>query len=148
MEFCEFSLEQKLREACDTKSSVPMAHVKHYSRELFAGLSQMHSHGISHRDLKPENILLKQKLGSKDPMHSVLKIADLGAAKVLDTSDRHMNTPYVVSRYYRAPELILGSNLYDCSIDVWAAGCILFELLTKTPLFPGDSEGLQLLEQA
>ena len=57
-----------------------------------------------------------------------------------------MNTPYVVSRYYRAPELILGSNKYDHSIDIWAAGCILFELLTKRPLFPGDSEGLQLVE--
>lgn len=58
-----------------------------------------------------------------------------------------MNTPYVVSRYYRAPELILGSNYYDFSIDVWAAGCILFELLTRTPLFPGDLEGYQILEQ-
>lgn len=75
-------------------------------------------------------------------LNTVLKIADLGAAKVLDTSEKHMNTPYVVSRYYRAPELIMGSNLYDCSIDIWSAGCILFELLTRTPLFPGDSEGL------
>ena len=48
----------------------------------------------------------------------------------------HFNTPYVVSRYYRAPELILGSPYYDYSIDVWAAGCILFELLTRTPMFP------------
>jgi serine/threonine protein kinase len=110
----------------------------------------MHELGISHRDLKPENILLKSKSGSKldCPLDLTVKIADLGAAKVLDTSDRHMNTPYVVSRYYRAPELILGSHLYDCSIDVWAAGCILFELLARTPLFPGDSEGLQLLEQS
>ena len=76
-----------------------------------------------------------------------VKVADLGAAKVLDTSHKRMNTPYVVSRYYRAPELILGSHHYDCSIDVWSAGCILFELLTRSPLFPGDSEGLQLCEQ-
>ena len=54
----------------------------------------------------------------------------------------------MVSRYYRAPELILGSNQYDCSIDVWSVGCILFELITRTPLFPGDAEGLQILEQA
>ena len=59
-----------------------------------------------------------------------------------------LNTPYVVSRYYRAPELILGSNEYDCSIDIWSTGCILFELITRTPLFPGDAEGLQVLEQA
>lgn len=75
-----------------------------------------------------------------------LKIADLGAAKVL--SLKHMNTPYVVSRYYRAPELIMGSSLYDCSIDIWSTGCILFELITRTPMFPGDAEGLQILEQA
>ena len=71
-----------------------------------------------------------------------VKIADLGAAKVLDLSDKRMNTPYVVSRYYRAPELILGSHQYDISIDVWSIGCILFELMARTPLFPGDSEGL------
>jgi len=52
-----------------------------------------------------------------------------------------MNTPYVVSRYYRAPELILACNRYDFSIDIWATGCIIFELITKTPMFPGDSEG-------
>ena len=109
----------------------------------------MHAKNIAHRDLKPENILIKysQTFGeSRDPLKSSLKIADLGAAKVLDPGNR--NTPYVVSRYYRAPELILGSNKYDCSIDVWSVGCILFELITRTPLFPGDAEGLQVLEQA
>lgn len=59
-----------------------------------------------------------------------------------------MNTPYVVSRYYRAPELILGSHYYDVSIDVWSSACILFELITRTPLFPGEAEGLQVLEMA
>lgn len=76
-----------------------------------------------------------------------VKICDLGAAKVLNM-ETNMNTPYVVSRYYRSPELILGSIYYDTSIDVWATGCILFELITRTPLFPGDAEGLQVLEHA
>ena len=75
-----------------------------------------------------------------------MKIADLGAAKILRPNG--LNTPYVVSRYYRSPELIMGSHKYDCSIDIWSAGCILFELITRTPLFPGDAEGLQILEQA
>jgi len=99
----------------------------------------MHDLGISHRDLKPENVLIKD---------GVVRICDVGSSKVLDdpSASNPMNTPYVVSRYYRAPELILGSNKYDHSIDIWAAGCILFELLTKRPLFPGDSEGLQLVE--
>ena len=78
-----------------------------------------------------------------------IKICDLGAAKVLETTPKENpnNTPYVVSRYYRAPELILGSNKYTCSIDIWAVGCMLFELISRTPLFPGDAEGLQILEQ-
>lgn len=99
--------------------------------------------------MKPENILLTGNANSAvDPMNLVVKIADLGATKVLDMSSKRMNTPYVVSRYYRSPELILGSHHYDHSIDVWATGCILFELITRTPLFPGEQEGLQVLEQA
>ena len=108
----------------------------------------MHAKNISHRDLKPENILIKNPpfCSKPDLLKTDLKIADLGAAKVLNTNG--LNTPYVVSRYYRAPELIMGSNKYDCSIDIWSTGCILFELITRTPLFPGDAEGLQVLEQA
>ena len=75
-----------------------------------------------------------------------MKIADLGAAKIL--SSKGLNTPYVVSRYYRAPELIMGAHKYDFAIDIWSTGCILFELITRTPLFVGDAEGLQVLEQA
>jgi glycogen synthase kinase 3 beta len=98
----------------------------------------MHKYDVAHRDLKPENVLLKR---SEDG--DQLKICDLGAAKLLDKHNPcAKNTPYVVSRYYRAPELILGTNYYDCSIDIWAAGCILFELITRTPLFPGETEGL------
>ena len=102
----------------------------------------MHAQNISHRDLKPENILIKQSPDSTefDALKAKLKIADFGAAKVL--SPNGLNTPYVVSRYYRAPELIMGSHKYDCSIDVWSTGCILFELITRTPLFPGEAEGL------
>ena len=109
----------------------------------------MHSKNICHRDLKPENILVKDgPFGSQrdDVLSKELKIADLGAAKVLNPNQ--LNTPYVVSRYYRAPELILGSNKYDCSIDIWSTGCILFELITRTPMFPGEAEGLQVLEMA
>jgi glycogen synthase kinase 3 beta len=107
----------------------------------------MHSVGVVHRDLKPENILLKEEAKSKN-LPLTVKIGDLGTSKKLDRSSRRMNTPYVVSRFYRSPDLILGSTHYDFSIDIWAAGCILFELLARTPLFPGDSEGMQLFEHA
>lgn len=99
----------------------------------------MHERGICHRDLKPENILLKGTMQE-------VKICDFGSSKILDM-ENHMNTPFVVSRYYRAPELIMGSPMYSHSIDMFAVGCILFEMLTNTPLFPGETEGLQILEQ-
>jgi serine/threonine protein kinase len=60
--------------------------------------------------------------------------------------DGTKSTPYIVSRYYRAPELLLGSNTYNDKIDIFAAGCIMAELFTLTPLFPGKSEGLQFFE--
>ena len=58
-----------------------------------------------------------------------------------------MNTPYIVSRYYRAPELIIGCSDYTNKIDIWAIGCIFGEMLTLRPLFPGQTEGSQILEQ-
>ena len=149
LEFCDMSLEDKLREVTKQRQAMPMVQVKHYCKQIFQGLDQLHQKGIAHRDLKPENILLTSNgKADSDPLSLVVKIADLGATKVLDLSEKRMNTPYVVSRYYRSPELILGSHYYDFSIDVWATGCILFELITRTPLFPGEQEGLQILEQA
>lgn len=131
------SLEDVLKDLEREKKFLPMEMVKKYAREIFVGLKSMHSLGISHRDLKPENILLKDQQ---------VRICDVGSSKILDQSPASMNTPYVVSRYYRAPELILACNKYDFSIDIWATGCIIFELLTKTPMFPGEAEGIQIVE--
>jgi serine/threonine protein kinase len=132
LEFCDNSLMDILD---DHKNDLPMASIKKYVREIFTGLENMHGLGICHRDLKPENILVKD---------GAVKICDLGSSKIL--AKDQLNTPYVVSRYYRAPELILACNEYDFSIDIWATGCIIFELLLKTPMFPGESEGLQIVE--
>jgi serine/threonine protein kinase len=74
----------------------------------------------------------------------VVKICDFGSAKMLD---QKLNTPYIVSRYYRAPELILACSDYTEKIDIWAIGCIFMEFLTLRPLFPGKTEGSQLIEQ-
>jgi len=100
-------------------------------------MSYVHKQKICHRDLKPENILLTED--------GVIKICDFGSAKVLD--DGGLNTPYIVSRYYRAPELILACSDYTNKIDIWAIGCIFAELLTLRPMFPGKTEGSQLIEQ-
>lgn len=85
--------------------------------------------------------------GRDDYRNFQVKIADVGSSKIL-VQEKAKNTPYVVSRYYRAPEVILGANNYTTSIDIWSTGCILFELLTTTPLFNGDEEGLQIYEFA
>ncbi len=102
--------------------------------QLLNGLKNIHEKNIAHRDLKPENVLL-----SKD---GVIKICDFGSSKIIDPNGK--NTPYIVSRYYRAPELILCLTKYSTAIDIWAAGCIMAELFLLTPIFKGKTQGDQL----
>lgn len=73
-----------------------------------------------------------------------VKICDFGSSKFISKGIK--STPYIVSRYYRAPELLLGCNFYNEKIDIFATGCIMSELFTLSPLFPGKSEGLQFFE--
>uniref|UniRef100_A0A7S3JJF5 Protein kinase domain-containing protein n=1 Tax=Euplotes harpa TaxID=151035 RepID=A0A7S3JJF5_9SPIT len=111
--------------------------VRDYSKQILTGLKEIHEREIVHRDLKPENVLVTDE--------GVVKICDFGSSKILDPEGK--NTPYIVSRYYRAPELILGVSNYSEKIDIWATGCIIAELLMLKPLFPGKTEGSQFLEQ-
>jgi len=105
--------------------------------QLLFGLSQIHEKNIIHRDLKPENVLFTED--------NRVKICDFGSSKII-TKKETSSTPYIVSRYYRAPELILGCTEYCGEIDIFAAGCIFVELFIKEPIFPGKLEGLQLFE--
>ena len=88
---------------------------------------------IIHCDLKPENILLKE------PNKSGIKIIDFGSSTFLD---ERVYT-YIQSRFYRAPEIMLGIP-YDTGIDMWSFGCIMAELYIGYPIFPGDSENDQM----
>lgn len=101
--------------------------------QLFCGLAHMHKHGFFHRDIKPENLLCHE---------DQLKIADLGQAREIRSLPPY--TDYVATRWYRSPELLLRSTTYNSPIDLWACGCIMVELYTRTPLFPGTSEADQL----
>ena len=95
----------------------------------------MHAHHIVHRDFKPENMLLSK--------NGVLKICDFGFARQLHESDLRDGmtlTDYVSTRWYRAPELLVGSSTYDHKVDVWAIGCIFAELVTGRALFAGESD--------
>lgn len=90
-----------------------------------------------HRDVKPENFLVKDTVeGAADWTAKVLKLIDFGSAKDLAQAPL---TDYVGTRWYRAPELLLGGARYDQGVDVFAVGCIMAELYLGRPLFPGSN---------
>lgn len=96
--------------------------------QILRGLKYVHSAHVLHRDLKPSNLLLNASCD--------LKIADFGLARTSTESNNFM-TEYVVTRWYRAPELLLSCDSYDAAIDVWSVGCILAEMLLRKPFLPG-----------
>lgn len=103
---------------------------------LLAGLCALHSEGMLHRDIKPGNILLTPS--------GVLRIADFGQARLMPAEPDDSLSHAVATRWYRAPELLLGSRRYGTAVDMWAAGCVIAQLLTLSPLLPGDSDIDQL----
>ncbi|WWD09187.1 hypothetical protein V865_007309 [Kwoniella europaea PYCC6329] len=113
-----------------------MRAVRAYAHQLFLALSLLRKCGIVHADIKPDNVLVSEN-------KATLKVCDLGSAAEISEGEI---TPYLVSRFYRAPEIILGLP-YDTSIDMWSIGCTLYELYTGKILFPGRSNNHMLLLQ-
>lgn len=107
--------------------------VRAYGQQIFLGLAHLRRCNILHADLKPDNLLVNEQ-------RNILKVCDLGSAS--PASDNEI-TPYLVSRFYRAPEIILGIP-YDYAIDVWSIGCTLFELYTGKILFTGRNNNQML----
>jgi renal tumor antigen len=105
--------------------------VKSFMRQIFTAITHMHSKGVFHRDIKPENILF-DKSGKR------LKLADFGSCRGMNGKPPF--TEHIATRWYRPPEVLLTSGMYGPEMDVWGAGCILFELTTLHPLFPGTDK--------
>merc|ERR1719285_197006 len=114
------------------KQKLQSIHYKFFLYQMLRGLKYIHSAGVIHRDLKPENILVNGE-------DCNLKITDFGLARGVwkEKGDSWLLTEYVVTRWYRAPEIMCSKKMYDEAIDVWATGCIFAELFLKKPLFPG-----------
>lgn len=111
-----------------SKMKVTEAHCQAFTCQILRGVKYLHSAEIVHRDLKPSNILV-----NKD---CTLRIADFGLARGL-AREAEVLTDYVVTRWYRAPELLLVPTDYSQAVDLWSVGCIHMELLAREPLFPG-----------
>jgi serine/threonine protein kinase len=138
MELADTDLHRLIQSSCPLSDG----HIRVIMYQILSGVKAMHDNGVLHRDLKPGNLLL-----NKD---CELKITDFGLARMMPKgkpTDKVEGdnaavispmTEYVVTRWYRPPELMLAPNgCYDGAIDMWSVGCILGELLTRKPLFPG-----------
>ena len=108
-------------------------HKKYIIYQVFNALKYIHSADLIHRDIKPSNLLLNSDCH--------LKICDFGLCRSVAESDgpKQVLTDYVATRWYRSPEVLMGSTKYMKAVDIWSVGCILGEMSSHRPIFPGNS---------
>jgi len=139
-EFMPSTLHREIEKHQSDGNAIPGPLIQLYSLQILRALHFLERRGIIHRDVKPENLLL-------NPMTNELKLCDFGCSVMVDpeSADQSMAS-YVCSRYYRAPELILGSKRYGHAVDIWSFGCILGEMYLGHVWFDGDSSEHQMVE--
>mmetsp|Transcript_17672 Transcript_17672/g.44130 ORF Transcript_17672/g.44130 Transcript_17672/m.44130 type:complete len:365 (-) Transcript_17672:163-1257(-) len=125
-------LDTDLHYIIHSKQALSDDHIQYFVYQILRGLKAVHSAKVLHRDLKPGNLLVNKNCD--------LKICDFGLARPVnpDVDAKDMGlTEYVVTRWYRAPELLVENQDYTTAIDVWAVGCIFAEMIGRKALFPG-----------
>jgi len=136
-EFCETDLKKKEDEYWSKKEKFPPELAKKYFKQLLQGLKYLHSKKIIHRDLKPQNLLISDT--------DEIKICDFGLARGTGVPIQTY-TNEVVTLWYRPPDILLGSKMYDNSIDLWSAACIFGEMVNGQSLFQGKNDAEQCEE--
>lgn len=120
-----------------TRGALDAGTVKSFMWQLLRGIAFCHENRVLHRDLKPQNLLINAQ--------GQLKLGDFGLARAFGIPVNTFSNE-VVTLWYRAPDVLLGSRTYNTSIDIWSAGCIMAEMFTGRPLFPGTTNEDQLLK--
>jgi len=131
-------MDKDLKKFMDSKGdrgALDPATIKSFMFQLLRGIAFCHDNRVLHRDLKPQNLLINTK--------GQLKLADFGLARAFGIPVNTFSNE-VVTLWYRAPDVLLGSRTYNTSIDIWSAGCIMAEMYTGRPLFPGTTNEDQL----
>uniref|UniRef100_A0A7S4URD1 Cyclin-dependent kinase 2 homolog n=1 Tax=Alexandrium monilatum TaxID=311494 RepID=A0A7S4URD1_9DINO len=129
-------LDQDLKKLLDTcDGGLDAATTKSFLYQLLRGVAYCHQHRVLHRDLKPQNLLINRE--------GALKLADFGLARAFGIPVRSY-THEVVTLWYRAPDVLMGSRKYSTPVDIWSVGCIFAEMVNGRPLFPGNTDNDQL----
>ncbi|CAI0440392.1 unnamed protein product, partial [Linum tenue] len=131
-EYLDLDLKKHMDSSPEFAKDPSIVKVQTFLYQILRGIAYCHSHRVLHRDLKPQNLLIDRRTNA-------LKLADFGLARAFGIPVRTF-THEVVTLWYRAPEILLGSRHYSTPVDVWSVGCIFAEMVNQRPLFPGDSE--------
>lgn len=129
MEYCITSLDHLIN---TISKPFHLSQKKKIIRSIAEGIFYLHSNDILHRDIKPSNVFID--------FNSTIKIGDFGSCKIINPKEKKANTPSVGTKWYKAPEMIMGTKDYSKAIDIWSFGCLFAELILLEPLFPGGTD--------
>ncbi|KAK4988018.1 negative regulator of the PHO system [Elasticomyces elasticus] len=135
-EFMDKDLKKYMDSRSERGGGLDPVTIKSFVHQLLRGIAFCHENRVLHRDLKPQNLLINSK--------GQLKLGDFGLARAFGIPVNTFSNE-VVTLWYRAPDVLLGSRTYNTSIDIWSAGCIMAEMYSGRPLFPGTTNEDQLV---